>query len=181
MTLNSDEEADSKKKKETITLREMNIDDLAPVFHLGEKLFTADTFPNLYRTWDEFEVIASFQDAPEFCMVAEFKGKLVGFVLGTTISKKQSSWKYGYLVWLGVEPDFQSRGIAARLFHQFRNLMLEDGVRMLLVDTAADNLPAINFFEKQGFEKPQKHVYLQLNLDSDRSERLNLKDKNHND
>lgn len=181
MSTNNDEEAEIRKKKETVNLREMTIDDLAPVFHLGEKLFTADTYPNLYRTWDEYEVIAYFQEAPEFCLVAEFKGKLVGFVLGTTISKKQSSWKYGYLVWLGVEPAFQSRGIAARLFNQFRNLMIEDGVRMLLVDTAAENLPAIHFFEKQGFEKPQKHVYLQLNLDSDRLERLSQKDKKDND
>ena len=37
---------------------------------------------------------------------------------------------------------------------------------MLLVDTEADNLSALRFFEKMGFEKPKKHIYLSLNLDS---------------
>lgn len=36
-------------KNGAIKIREMDIDDLAPVFHLGEKLFKADETPNLYR------------------------------------------------------------------------------------------------------------------------------------
>ncbi len=43
--------------------------------------------------------------------------------------------------------------------------MLEEGVRMLLVDSEADNLPALHFFRKMGFGNPQQHIYLSLNLD----------------
>jgi hypothetical protein len=43
--------------------------------------------------------------------------------------------------------------------------MLENGVRMLLVDSEADNLPALHFFRKMGFGSPQEHIYLSLNLD----------------
>jgi hypothetical protein len=43
-------------KRHNIRVREMEIDDLAKVFHLGEKLFKAKKAPNLYRTWDEYEV-----------------------------------------------------------------------------------------------------------------------------
>lgn len=32
--------------------------------------------------------------------------------------------------------------------------------------TEADNHSALQFFEKMGFEKPKKHIYLSLNLDS---------------
>jgi ribosomal protein S18 acetylase RimI-like enzyme len=35
---------------------------------------------------------------------------------------------------------------------------------MLMVDTQADNTPAIKFFKRKGFENPTKHVYLTLNL-----------------
>ena len=42
--------------------------------------------------------------------------------------------------------------------------MLESGVRMLLVDTEADNLPALFFFRKMGFGSPEEHIYLTLNL-----------------
>jgi len=154
-----------KKKRANVSLRQMEIDDLATVFHLGEKLFTARDVPNLYRTWDEYGVIDLFLSDSEFCLVAEAGEQIVGFALGTTRTKTRSAWKYGHLLWLGVDPDFHSEGIASRLFYRFRDLMVAEGARILLVDTEADNLPALYFFRKMGFGSPQEHIYLSLNLD----------------
>ena len=100
--MNEADDPGSTQKRLNLTIREMEIDDLAPVFHLGEKVFTSREVPNLYRTWDEYEVVTLFQSEPEFCLVAEIGAHLVGFALGTTISKTQSAWKYGHLIWLGM-------------------------------------------------------------------------------
>lgn len=162
--MTSDEDSGGKTKKPNIKIRQMEIDDVAAVFHLGEKLYQAEKTPNLYRTWDEYEVIDFYQSDPEFCLVAESDNALVGFALGTTITKSHSAWKYGHLVWLGVDPKHQRFGIAERLFGRFRNLMLKDGVRMLIVDSEAENLPALHFFRKMGFGSPQQHIYLSLNM-----------------
>ncbi len=35
---------------------------------------------------------------------------------------------------------------------------------MMIIDTSADNHPAIRFFQKQGFDDIQEHVYMSLNL-----------------
>ena len=67
----------------SLKIREMEIDDIPEVFHLGEILFEAQSLPNLYRTWDEFEVVELFLSDPEFCIVAEFEEVMVGFALGT--------------------------------------------------------------------------------------------------
>jgi ribosomal protein S18 acetylase RimI-like enzyme len=163
-------------KRPSVEIREMEIDDLAAVFHLGEKLFTSQETPNLYRTWDEFEVTGMFQEEPEFCMVAEVEGRVVGFALGTTITKSRSAWKYGHLIWLGVDPKFQRFGVASRLLKHFRDTMLENGVRMLLVDTEADNDQAIEFFKSHGFGNAEEHVYMSLNLDAVIK---GIKDKKH--
>ncbi len=175
--METEDNPDSKKKRANITIRPMEIDDLATVFHLGEKLFTAREAPNLYRTWDEYEVLSLFQGDSEFCMVAEADDEIVGFALGTTVTKSHSAWKYGYLVWLGTDPAFHAQGIASRLFSRFKDLMLEDGVRMLLVDSEADNLPALRFFRKMGFRHPQEHIYLALNLDP---QIRHIREKKHN-
>ncbi len=162
------------KKRPEIKIRPMEVDDLAPVFHLGEKLFTANTVPNLYRTWDEYEVVGLYQSDSEYCFVAEIEDHLAGFVLGTVITKTKSAWKYGYLIWMGVDPGFSRQGIAIRLANHFQQTMLEEGVRMLIVDTEADNLPALQFFRKMGFGNPQEHIYLTMNL-SDRRQTLSEK------
>jgi ribosomal protein S18 acetylase RimI-like enzyme len=168
------ESSDQKRKKANILVRQMEIDDLAAVFHLGERLFTARDVPNLFRTWDDYEVINFFQNDSEYCLVAETddgEGGIVGFVLGTTVTKNRSAWKYGYLVWLGVDPEFHETGVGSKLFNRFRDLMLNEGVRMLLVDSEADNLPALKFFRRMGFGHPQEHIYLALNLDPHRQKR----------
>ena len=73
------EDDPNKKKRSDLIIRQMEIDDLADVFHLGEKLFTASEVPNLYRTWDEYEVVNLFQSDPEFCLVAESEEEIMGY------------------------------------------------------------------------------------------------------
>ncbi|UCF64949.1 MAG: GNAT family N-acetyltransferase [bacterium] len=145
-------------------IREMELDDLSAVFALGEQIFTADKWPNLYRTWDEYELVESFASEGELSLVAEIQDKVVGFALGTLIEKRRSSWIYGYLEWIGVSPDLKRTGVGTRLFNRLTELMVEKGARMLLVDTQAENLEAINFFKRQGFGQEIKHIYLSRNL-----------------
>jgi len=162
--MNQSEDSQKAKKKPKIQIREMELDDLAAVFHMGEKLFTARESPNLYRTWDEYELIELFYADSELCFVAEGDDKILGFALGTTIEKEKSAWKYGHLVWLGVLPEFQRSGLGERIFNHVKEVMAKRGVRMLVVDTEADNLQALRFFRKMGFGKPEEHIYLSLNL-----------------
>ena len=150
--------------EETLRIREMTIDDLSEVFHIGEEVFTAEYSQSLYRTWDEYEVTTFFNSDNELCLVADAGEKIFGFALGTTVKKHNSPWKYGYLVWLGVRRDIQQGGVGSGLFKEIKRRMKEQGVRMIIIDTSADNEPAIRFFQKQGFDDIQEHVYMTLNL-----------------
>ena len=148
----------------TFRIREMSIDDFADVFHIGEEVFTVDYSQSLYRTWDEYEITTLFNSDNELCLVAEAGDRILGFALGTTVEKHNSPWKYGYLVWLGVRLGIQQGGVGSGLFKEIKRRMKEQGVRMIIIDTSADNQPAIRFFQKQGFADTQQHVYMSLNL-----------------
>lgn len=150
--------------EDRLIIREMTIDDLSDVFHIGEEIFTAEFSPSLYRTWDEYEITTLFNSDSELCLVAEAGDRLLGFALGTTVEKHHSPWKYGYLVWLGVRKGLQKARVGQRLFREIRRRMQEQGVRMIIIDTDADNEAAIRFFQKQGFGNVQEHVYMTLNL-----------------
>ncbi|MFH7320178.1 GNAT family N-acetyltransferase [Desulfurivibrio sp. D14AmB] len=151
--------------RESLCIRPMGVDDLAEVFHIGELIFTAEYSPSLYRTWDEYEVISMFNSDSELCLVAESGDRIVGFALGTTVDKHHSAWKYGYLVWLGVCPKAQKLRVGQNLFKEMKRRMRAQGVRMIIVDTDADNRAGIDFFTKLGFGNIQEHVYMTLNLD----------------
>lgn len=152
--------------RDAIDIREMELDDLAEVYALGERLFTAEELPTLHRTWDDYELATLYASDTEYCLVAERERdqKIVGFVLGTVMSKRRSAWTYGWIIWLGVDPALKRHGIAKRLVDRVTEIFIASGARILIVDTDADNEPALRFFERLGFDKRRDHVYLSRNL-----------------
>lgn len=158
-------EKNTRKKNLNVIIRQMEIDDLPEVFALGEKIFTSKS-PTLYRTWDEYELTEFFLSDSDLCLVAELNEKIVGFLLGTTLSKHKNPWTYGNLTWLGVDNRYRKIGIANKLFNHFIDLMVKKGVRIIVTDTEADNKLALEFFKKKGFGKIRKHLYFSLNLDA---------------
>lgn len=149
-----------------VIVRIAKIDDLAAIFHLGDQLFRPQGASNLYRTWDEYEVTGLFNSEPEYMLVAEAGETIVGFALGSVIIKAGTAWNYGHLLWLGVDEACARRGIAGLLFDKFLALMKEQGIRMLMVDTQADNEAAIRFFRNKGFTNPIDHVYMTMNVEN---------------
>lgn len=148
-----------------VTIREMELEDMPGVYALGERLFTAEKWPALYRTWDEYEVVELFASDGEFCLVAEAEdGQVAGFALGALLEKRRSAWSYGYLIWMGVDPDLKGKGVGRKLLQELTDLFIDAGARMMLVDTAGDNDGALRFFRSQGFGHELEHVYLSRNL-----------------
>lgn len=147
-----------------LEIREIALADVHLIYELGEEVFTSDKWPQLHRTWDEYEVLDAIMNDRETSLVAVMGDKVVGFALGVLIEKKNSAWVYGYLKWLAVDPDVGRKGVAGALFKELRSLFIQNGARMLLVDTHAENDGALRFFEKNGFGNQEDHVYLSLNL-----------------
>lgn len=110
---------------------------------------------------------STFHEEPEFCLVADAEDRIVGFALGITIKKPRFAWTYGHLAWLGVDPSHHRFKIATKLFTHFRETMEAHGVRILLIETDAENEPGIRFFKKTGFSHPRNHVYTTMNLKTD--------------
>ena len=80
------------------------------------------------------------------------------------IEKRRSAWTYGYIVWLGVDRKHSGRKVGQRLLAKLTELFVEQGARLLLVDTDSKNEAALRFFRKQGFGHRREHVYLTKNL-----------------
>ena len=149
-----------------VTIREMEIDDLSAVYHLGEKLFTSDEFPILYRTWDPYEVTDYFSTDPEYCLVAETEDdRIVGFVLANMIEKEGTAWKkYGYFTWIGVDESFQRTNLGQRLYNKIEDTFQKQGARMGMADTDAENQGALLFLNAMGFSARAQHVWLAKTL-----------------
>jgi ribosomal protein S18 acetylase RimI-like enzyme len=151
----------------SVEIREMELRDVPEIFELGQKLFTAEEWPSLYRSWDDHELALLFSNDAETCLVAVADGEVVGFALGRMMEKPRNAWRYGWLLWLGVDRRFKRSGIATRLVKQLTGLFIARDARIMLVDTAAKNHSAVQFFRRNGFGQEIRHVYLSQNLEND--------------
>jgi ribosomal protein S18 acetylase RimI-like enzyme len=149
-----------------VSIRALEIDDVSAVYHLGEKLFTSDEFPILYRTWDPYEVTEYFTTESEYCLVAETEDdQIVGFVLANMVEKEGTAWKkYGYLTWIGVDEGFQRTNLGQRLYNKIEDIFQKKGARMIMADTDAENLGALAFLNAMGLSARAQHVWLALTL-----------------
>ncbi len=88
-----------------------------------------------------------FVDEPRV-FAAELKGNQVGWMeLGF------QEWNNRMRIWeLLVKEGFRRKGIGALLVDYAVKLSKKRGVRMLVVETQSCNVPAINFYLKNGFE-----------------------------
>ena len=156
---------ENKKRKAAVTIRDMDIDDISPVYHLGEKLFTSEGFPILYRTWDPYDIANHYSTDSDYCMVAETEERIVGFILATTIEKEGTAWKkYGYISWIGVDKAYHRTNVGLRLYKRLEDKYREDGVRMVIADTQTDNKGAIGFFKTMGFSISGHNIWLTKTL-----------------
>ena len=86
-----------------VAIRQMVIEDLPEVWHIGEKAFVPSASSYTYQTWNVDELVAYFHGDPELCLVAEDSAtqKILGFALGTMLKRPYSPWTYDTL--FGVE------------------------------------------------------------------------------
>lgn len=155
-----------RKKKMQIEIRQMTLEDLSEVWHLGEKIFTPSTFQFTYRTWNVEELLSLFYSDPELCLVAEEanSGRIVGFSLGTIMKRPYSPWTYGYFLWACVKKMKRRSGIGKKLYRELERRFKNKGVRIVIVDVESTNQAGIRFVKKLGFKEAQSYVWFSKNL-----------------
>ena len=87
-------------------------------------------------------------------LVAELDGKVIGFIIGD-----ESRWEYGvsenigWIDTIGVDPDYQRKGIAKILFTEMTNNLKKVGVDTIITFVTRRDWILLRFFNSMGFQK----------------------------
>ena len=149
-------------KESAIKIRLMKGDDVDAVVRIDEKVFKASR-PEYYRL--KFEKLVQSKDYLPTSLVAEEEdGTVVGFVMGELyIGEYGISQEKATLDTIGVDPDYQHKGIGERLMNEFMDHLRTLGVQKIntLVDWNDSKL--IHFFSANQFS-PSKTINLERSL-----------------
>lgn len=97
-------------------------------------------------------------------LVAELDGRVIGFIIGDV-----SRWEYGipenrgWIDTIGVDPDYQKRGIAKILFREMTNNLKKVGVDTIITFVTRRDWKLLKFFNSIGFQKGDM-VNLELDI-----------------
>ena len=149
-------------KKSTTKIRLMKVGDFNAVVRIDEKVLKASR-SEYYRL--KFETAVQSPDFLPTSLVAEEEGgTVVGFVMGELyIGEYGISQKRATLVQIGVDPDYQHRGIGAQLINEFMDHLRSLGVQKLNTLVDEDDSKLTHFFIANQFS-PSKTINLERNL-----------------
>jgi ribosomal protein S18 acetylase RimI-like enzyme len=136
--------------KSAIKIRLMKADDFDAVVGIDKKISKAAR-PDYYQI--KFERLVHSKDYLPTSLVAEDQdGKVVGFVMGELyIGEYGISQEKATLDTIGVDPDYQHKGIGERLISEFIDHLMTLGVKKINTMVDWNDSKLIQFFSANQF------------------------------
>jgi len=148
-------------KKSTIKIRLMTVDDFNAVVRIDEKVLKVSR-AEYYRL--KFETFVQSTDHLPTSFVAEENGTVVGFVMGVLyIGEYGISHEKATLDTIGVDPDYQHKGVGKQLINEFMDHLRALGVKKVSTLVDGDDVKLTQFFNANQFT-PSKTINLERSL-----------------
>jgi N-acetylglutamate synthase-like GNAT family acetyltransferase len=134
---------------QTIKIRKLKLEDLDAIAEIDYRVLGTKR-PSYWH--QKIEAMENEQ-LPE-SQVAELNGKVEGFIMGAV-----SGWEFGmpntigWIETIGVNPDYQKKGIATSLFKAIVEEFKKDGVENIYTLVDWEDWDLICFFKAMGFAR----------------------------
>jgi len=135
------------------------------IYESYRKLMGDELYEIVCSGWQERkrrEVLGHLESSPETTLVAEYEGKVVGFLT----YRLDRGRGMGIIGNNAVDPDYQNMGIGTMLCRKALEIFRSEGMRVATVFTGLDegHAPARRMYQKAGFNVAIPHVTYYLKL-----------------
>ena len=134
---------------EDLKIRLLKVEDLEAIVTIDEKVLGEKR-----RDYWEKKLQMMGEKASQVSLVAEARGKVLGFILGDV-----SGWEFGvpdtigWIDTIGVDPAHQKKGLATALSQELIQRLKAIGVRTIYTLVSWDDWDLLQFFHAMGFTR----------------------------
>jgi flavin-dependent dehydrogenase/ribosomal protein S18 acetylase RimI-like enzyme len=144
-----------------ITVRQMTERDIDEMMRIDEKITGLP-----HSAYYQSKAAAYIKRAPESCLVALQRDRVVGFVLGDVRGWEFATELSGWLEIIGIDPEHQGQGISRALMDELCARFRRAGVRVINTMVNWNDGDLIDYFRANGFN-PGEYVNLVKPLDEE--------------
>ena len=144
-----------------LSIRPLTIRDLDAIVEIDRKVLG-----KARRDFWEKKIELPNPRYPLSGLAAEIEGKVIGFILGEV-----SGWEFGipetvgWISTIGVDPDYQHKGIARKLSQEFIKNLKAIGVGVVYTLVNWSDWDLLKFFRAMGFTRGGDMINLELKIE----------------
>ena len=144
-----------------VSLRTLTLEDLDAIVEIDRKVLGKPR----HDYWKN-KIELPNPRYPLSCLVAEYEGKVIGFIVGEV-----SGWEFGipdtigWVSTIGVDPAYQHQGVARKLSQEFITNLKAIGVSVVYTLVNWNDWDLLKFFRAMGFTRGGDMINLELKLE----------------
>jgi len=122
-----------------MNIRNATIADISAIANIEKSCFS--------HPWSEQSIKDSFENNCNTFYIAEVESQIAGYI-GLSVMADE-----GYILNVAVMPENRKQGIGETLVNEVLAFAKENNLAFVTLEVRASNIPAINLYNKLGFEK----------------------------
>jgi ribosomal protein S18 acetylase RimI-like enzyme len=144
-----------------LNIRPLTIEDLDAIVEIDRKVLG-----QARRDYWRKEMKFPTPPYPRSGLAAEIEGRVIGFILGEV-----SGWEFGvpetvgWISTIGVDPDYQHKGVARKLSKEFIQNFKTIGVKVVYTLVNWSDWDLLKFYRAMGFTRGGDMINLELQLE----------------
>ncbi|HEY0004181.1 MAG TPA: GNAT family N-acetyltransferase [Pyrinomonadaceae bacterium] len=147
------------RRMKDMLVRPMTERDIDGLMRIGEKITGLP-----HSAYYQSKAAEYIKRAPEFCLVAEQRDRVVGFILGDVRGWEFATELSGWLEVIGVDPEYHGQGVSRALMEELSARFKRAGVQVVNTMINWNDGDLIDYFRAQGFDRGE-YVNLVKKLD----------------
>ena len=144
-----------------LNIRPLTVEDLDAIVEIDRKVLG-----QARRDYWRKEMKFPTPPYPRSGLAAEFEGRVIGFILGEV-----SGWEFGvpetvgWISTIGVDPDYQHKGVARKLSQEFIRNFKTIGVKVVYTLVNWSDWDLLKFYRAMGFTRGGDMINLELKVE----------------
>ena len=137
--------------EESISIREIRLEDTQAIQNIRIAISEEDAQADFQKLVEQHVSEGNGKTS----LVALVNGKVVGFMISTTLYAGFGIGKSAWIVSIGVHPDHMGQGLGLKLANRICEIYKEKGVDSIYSSVMWDSIDVLSFFKKLGFTRSE--------------------------